>query len=169
MPGGKENEQEMKLNQLGRMKDKICTLALHTNLSIYGKTEATDSWCKCAVMTSEGKWPTMLLSGSVVVEHFAFPEDLEGGIACNLKSWGDLVLHGGVHLGQRNGRSALAQLLGCLLVLWSQTLTVSTPEGQSGHRQTRRKCLISLSSCCLKKKKLKSFISAFGLLTDHGA
>lgn len=72
----------------------------------------------------------MLLPGSVVVEHLAFPEDLEGGIARNSKTCGDLILHSGVHLGQRNGRRALAQLLGCLLVLWSQTLAVSAPEGQ---------------------------------------
>ena len=138
MPGRKENEQEVKPNQLGRM-DKNGHL-LYT-LCIYGKTEATDS---------EGKWPTVLLSGPVVVEHFAFPEDLEGGIACHSKAWGDLILHGGVHLGQRNGRRALAQLLGCLLVLWSQTLTVSTPEGRSGHRQTSRNVWLVLVAAVKK-------------------
>lgn len=91
------------------------------------------------------RWPTILLSGSVVVKHFAFPEDLECGIACNSKTRGNLILNGGVHLGQRNGGRALAQLLGCLLILWSQTLTVSAPEGQLYNRQLMKNVLIVLT------------------------
>lgn len=72
---------------------------------------------------------TTLLSGSVVVEGLPLPEDLEGGVPRHPETDGNVLLLGGVYLGQGDGRRALAQVLGCLLILWSQLLTVATPGG----------------------------------------
>lgn len=74
-----------------------------------------------------GKTRTVLLPGSVVLKRFALPEDLQRWVTADPKARGELRLHGGVNLGQRDGRGTLTQLLCSLLVLGSQTLAVPTP------------------------------------------
>ena len=57
----------------------------------------------------------------------ALAEYLEGGIARNTKARAQLLLHGGVHLGENDGRVVALQLCCCLLILGSQVLAVAAP------------------------------------------
>lgn len=71
---------------------------------------------------------TVFLSRTAVVIRFAFAKDFQSWIASNIKLLCKLSLSSGIDLSQRNGRCALAELLGSLLIFWSKPFAVPTPE-----------------------------------------
>lgn len=70
---------------------------------------------------------TVFVPWTVVIKRFSLAEDLQGGIARNIEPFGQVCFRSGVDFSQGYGGRALAQLLGSLLVLRGQFLTVSTP------------------------------------------
>ena len=72
--------------------------------------------------------PTSVSRASVVTAEFSISEDLEGWVAADSVATTDGLVRWAVYLRQRDGRVFLGEGLGRLLVLWSQSLAVATPE-----------------------------------------
>lgn len=77
---------------------------------------------------------TVFLSRTTVVIRFAFAKDFQSWIASNIKLLCKLSFSSGIDFSQRNGRCALAELLGGLLIFWSKPFAVSTPKEVGGWR-----------------------------------
>lgn len=77
---------------------------------------------------------TVFLSWTTVVIRFAFAKDFQSWIASNIKLLCKLSFSSGINFSQRNGRCALAELLGSLLIFWSKPFAVSTPKEVGGWR-----------------------------------
>lgn len=88
-----------------------------------------------------GQWPqtigrsrscsTIFFPWTTVVISFALAEYFQGWVTSNIKLLCELSFSSGIDFSQGNGRRALAELLGSLLVLWSKPFAVPTPrEGE---------------------------------------
>lgn len=76
-------------------------------------------------------WSTVFFPWTAVVIRFALAEDFESWVASNIKLLCKLSFSRGVDFSQGDGRRALAELLGSLLVFRSKPLAVPTPrEGE---------------------------------------